>query len=310
MHHPGCWVKHGGCATQREHESSAVALAYGAGLASPAETPHPGEGTRVRIPPLAPLPPADDDEDAGGDPVREPVPLAPRAARERRAPAPPEPPDHLVPPPPPRMIIDDALERRQRAPYNPEPAPPAGERRRPGRGAPAGHHPQKPLPSVYRHHRILRYWYIPVAAGLALAVAFGFIWMVDQIAGGDGEGELDPAAGVTPGTTPGGSATTPTPPPGSPTPGTAVAASPSPTLPGGTSQKFKPGDVAVVVGTGDCLNVRVGAGLSNDAIICLADGEQVTVTGGPEGKDGLQWWKVRTESGEGWAAEDYLAKKP
>jgi uncharacterized protein YraI len=48
----------------------------------------------------------------------------------------------------------------------------------------------------------------------------------------------------------------------------------------------------------------------NYAIICLADGEQVTITGGPEATDSLQWWKVKTKSGEGWAAEDYLAKKP
>jgi hypothetical protein len=35
----------------------------------------------------------------------------------------------------------------------------------------------------------------------------------------------------------------------------------------------------------------------------------VTISGGPEAKDGLQWWKVKTAAGDGWAAEDYLAPR-
>lgn len=310
MHHPGCWVKHGGCATQPPHESQAMALAYGGSTSHPAgEAPHPGEGTRVRVPQLEPLPPEHgmvEDEETS----RAPVQLAPRALREQRGHE-SQGPEPAESPPAAPMISDEATARRPRAPYNPEPAPPATERGRTKvRRAPAGHHPQKPLPSVYRSHRLLRYWYIPAAAALALSVAFGIIWIGDRLAGGEGEKEAGPVAGNTPTGVPQKDQTPGTPASRSPTPGGTVQASPSATVPGGTSQKFKAGDVAVVVGTGDCLNVRVKAGLSNDAIICLADGEQVAITGGPEARDGLQWWKVRTGSGEGWAAEDYLARKP
>jgi len=163
----------------------------------------------------------------------------------------------------------------------------------------------KPLPKVYGHHRMLAYWYVPAAVALALLVGFGIIKAVDWIAGG-GDSNPQPAGGGLPGgaATTGVTATT-TQAPGTTTPGTPTATPGS-----GTSQKFKPGDVVVVIGTGDCLNVRVAAGRSNDAVICLADGEQVSITGGPEAKDNLQWWKVKTKSGEGWAAEDYLAKRP
>lgn len=309
MHHPGCWVKHGGCATQREHESSAVALAYGVGGGPPVSNPHPGEGTRVRIPRPGPLPP---DEESGAEEPgdRTPVPLIQRGGREQREPSLNEPHHPSAASLTQGMIVDEEAVRRPRAPYNPEPAPPAGEQRRSRRRAPDGHHPQKPLPSVYRHHQVLRYWYIPAAVGLAVVLALGVIWLAEQLTGGDGGAEASPAAKNTPGASPAGDATSPATPAGKSTPAGENTARPTPTLTGGTSTKFRAGDTAVVVGTGDCLNVRVKAGLNNDAIVCLADGEQVTVTGGPEGKDGLQWWKVNTKSGEGWAAEDYLAKKP
>ncbi|MGI8925336.1 MAG: SH3 domain-containing protein, partial [Tepidiformaceae bacterium] len=60
----------------------------------------------------------------------------------------------------------------------------------------------------------------------------------------------------------------------------------------------------------DCLNVRVAAGRTNDAIVCLNDGEVVTVSGGPVAADGFNWWQVKTALGEGWAAEEYLSKRP
>ncbi len=163
----------------------------------------------------------------------------------------------------------------------------------------------KPLPKVYGHHRLLAYWYIPAAVALALLVAFGIIKAVDSFTGGE-----DSTAQQAGGTSPGGGATTSAATTTTQAAGTTTSI-PTTTTPGSvTSQKFKPGDVVVVIGTGDCLNVRVAAGRLNDAIICLADGEQVTISGGPEAKDSLQWWKVKTKSGEGWAAEDYLAKRP
>ncbi|MBK7726350.1 MAG: hypothetical protein IPI33_14310 [Dehalococcoidia bacterium] len=51
-------------------------------------------------------------------------------------------------------------------------------------------------------------------------------------------------------------------------------------------------------------------GRENDAIVCVKDGTDLRVVGGPESAGELIWWKVQTELGEGWAAEDYLVKKP
>jgi uncharacterized protein YraI len=69
---------------------------------------------------------------------------------------------------------------------------------------------------------------------------------------------------------------------------------------------FAIGANVVVFGSGDCLNVRVGPARANDAIVCLPDGETLTITGGPQAADGFTWWKVRTAVGEGWSVEDFL----
>ena len=89
-----------------------------------------------------------------------------------------------------------------------------------------------------------------------------------------------------------------------------AAASVSPAASTGPG-KFKAGDAVNVTGAApECLNVRVKAGTGNDAIVCVQDGTELKVTGGPETASELTWWKVQTELGEGWAAEDYLTKKP
>ena len=42
----------------------------------------------------------------------------------------------------------------------------------------------------------------------------------------------------------------------------------------------------------------------------LVHGAEVIVRSGPEAAGELKWWKVSTPLGDGWAAEDYLQKKP
>jgi hypothetical protein len=73
--------------------------------------------------------------------------------------------------------------------------------------------------------------------------------------------------------------------------------------------KFKPGDIAVITGTGDCLRIRpVPAG--EPPIICLPDGTQLTVLGGPQDAGGKVWWNVTTPANQtGWAADEYLRLK-
>lgn len=284
LHHPGCWVTNAGCATQVEHRVAPQAMAYTTGARPPgAPAPHPGEGTRAA--PTAP-PPAE--EAPAPIPFPQPGrshPLPPTEEREDEAiGATPEvihrrPPGNVVPPAPPRRYV-----------------PPAAE-----------HLPRKPLPRIYERHRLFAYWYVPAAAALAIIVALGVIWTAGRLFGG-GDSEAGP------GPTPPASTTTAaqagTPPPASTiTPAATSSVPPSPVNTTGPG-KFAAGDILVVTGTGDCLNVRTNPGIENDAIICIADATEVKVTGGPRQAGGLTWWKVETRLGEGWAAEDYLVKKP
>lgn len=161
------------------------------------------------------------------------------------------------------------------------------------------------MPRIYQKRPILGYWYIPAAIVVAIVIAFGVIWAADHIFGGGGD---KTAATTTPqATSPASGAATQ--PPATASAQASGSTTASPAAGSGSSTKFKAGDAAVVTGTGDCLNVRVAPGRTNDAVVCLKDGEEVTVSGGPEESGDLQWWKVKTRLGEGWAAEDYLVKK-
>lgn len=278
MHHPGCWVTNGGCATQSEHRVSPQAMAYSGGeRLSGAPAPHPGEGTRTaRLP-----------EEGDAEPPA-PIPLRPIQRTAEAAPG-----EHVIgaaPTPPP--MIHRTLPSTVGTPAAPRRyQPPPGD-----------HMQRKQMPKIYDGHPILRYWYVPAAALLAIVVAFSVIWVSGKLFGGD-DGP-DRAQNPTPAATvSGGSESTPVP---SPTAGGATQTTPT-AGPSTGPGKFKGGDAVVVTGTApDCLNVRVKAGRENDAIVCVKDGTVLRVTGGPETASELTWWKVQTELGEGWAAEDYL----
>ncbi|MEP6984820.1 MAG: SH3 domain-containing protein [Chloroflexota bacterium] len=66
-----------------------------------------------------------------------------------------------------------------------------------------------------------------------------------------------------------------------------------------------PGGLAVIHTTnGDQLNVRTGAGTNYQIIAKLGDGARVTLMEGPRKADGLEWWRVRTDSGiAGWVVD-------
>jgi len=64
------------------------------------------------------------------------------------------------------------------------------------------------------------------------------------------------------------------------------------------------GDMAVVTGTDDCLNVREGPGLDAPAVDCLPDGTEVVLAQGPLEADGYLWWRL--EGRAGWVAVDWL----
>lgn len=70
------------------------------------------------------------------------------------------------------------------------------------------------------------------------------------------------------------------------------------------------GDVVTVVGTGgEGLNIRSGPALTAPILTTVAQGNALTVIGGPEAANGFTWWNVQTAGGlAGWAAGQFLAK--
>lgn len=221
----------------------------------------------------------------------------------RTAPPPSSPPHPPQPTTPDPVVGATQFVRRQ---LPEEVAPPIGSGpRRPRR--PEDVIARKSMPRIYDRHRWLGYWYVPAAVILAALVAVGIIWAADQLLGGS-----TPPASPSPTPAPAG-AESPTPtPPAFATPATPTQqASPAPTVSGTVGPgRFTAGQRLIVTGTGDCLNVRTAPGTANDAIVCLQDGSEVTVTGGPQQAGNFTWWKVQTRLGEGWAVENYLTPAP
>lgn len=69
---------------------------------------------------------------------------------------------------------------------------------------------------------------------------------------------------------------------------------------------FTSGDRVAIAYAGS-VNLRRTPGFQNkpddDTLRTLGQGTTGTITGGPVDVDGLRWWQVRFESGEGWMAE-------
>lgn len=276
QHHPGCWVRNNGCATDAPHSARPEPEAYEPLARRPVEAGvvAPASALRPR-----PEPPGPSRLVGNGSPRTDEVVIGRTSDIARPAKAPSEPP----------------------VPVMPRPRAKAG--RYPDLTASAN---GAALPRIYPGHRFLRFWYVPVAALLALAVATGVVWAGDRLLGGDGEDDQV----VAPVDTPVATKTTPTPiaAPTEPSAGaTTATANPMPTAGSGSPGELGPGAAVIVAGTGDCLNVRTGSGLANDVITCVPDGTAMTVLGGPTEADGLTWWQVEAPTGTGWAAQDYLA---
>lgn len=277
LHHPGCWVTNGGCATQADHRVTPAAMAY-PHSDRPGGTPAPHPGEVASAPPPA---------------TSEPIPFRP-ASRSPEGTSDPDDP-LVIGSAEIRPMVHRTLPSTVGVPSVPRRyQPPPGEQM-----------PRRQMPKIYGGHPLLAYWYVPAAIGLAIFVAFAVIWTVGKLTGED---DAATPQRPTPAAT---SAALPT--QSNATPGPSAAASPSSSpsaAPSTGPGKFKGGDIVTVTGTGECLNVRVKPGRENDAIVCVKDGTDLRVVGGPESAGELIWWKVQTELGEGWAAEDYLVKKP
>ncbi len=72
------------------------------------------------------------------------------------------------------------------------------------------------------------------------------------------------------------------------------------------TQNLAPGNFAEVVADGDCLRLRVVAGLNGFVLGCLATGMNVVVLPERAEADGLRWQRVTGGGFTGWAADRYL----
>jgi hypothetical protein len=128
-----------------------------------------------------------------------------------------------------------------------------------------------------------------LAVGLAAAGLIAFWYLSPQSQAGTAAPTTTPgsAAGVT------ASAARP-----SPTPTAPPSPTPAPTL--------RVGGRARVVNIGDStLRARVEPSLaqSSQIVARFPQGSEVSIAEGPVQADGLTWWRIQGEAGEGWSAE-------
>lgn len=87
---------------------------------------------------------------------------------------------------------------------------------------------------------------------------------------------------------------------------TATQATPTPTPEVQLSYNgpFEAGQIARIVNTGSCLNVRTYPGVNAPVWSCLPDGTRLRIALGPLYADGIWWWAVERQ---GWVAQPYLS---
>jgi hypothetical protein len=68
---------------------------------------------------------------------------------------------------------------------------------------------------------------------------------------------------------------------------------------------LRTGADVVVIGTGNCLNIRTEPRIvPGNAVDCIAEGTQIRLATGPVEANDQQWWQV--EGRQGWVSADYL----
>lgn len=90
-------------------------------------------------------------------------------------------------------------------------------------------------------------------------------------------------------------------------PSVAGSATPTPPQP---ARPLQIGDQVQIVGTdGAALRIRAAPSGSSHIVTRLSEGSKLEIIDGPQQADGRTWWKVKGDSGEGWCAAEFLARK-
>jgi 3D (Asp-Asp-Asp) domain-containing protein len=89
--------------------------------------------------------------------------------------------------------------------------------------------------------------------------------------------------------------------------GYAIFAAPQQAL----AAELQAGSTVTVAGTdGNGLRVRSAPGVGSNVLTTVKDGSRLQILAGPEAADGLEWYKVKSESHAGWSNAKYLTAAP
>jgi 3D (Asp-Asp-Asp) domain-containing protein len=75
--------------------------------------------------------------------------------------------------------------------------------------------------------------------------------------------------------------------------------------------ELQSGSTVTVIGTeGSGLRIRSAPGIGSKVLATVTDGSRLQILDGPEAADGLEWYKVKSESNTGWSNAKYLTATP
>jgi hypothetical protein len=66
------------------------------------------------------------------------------------------------------------------------------------------------------------------------------------------------------------------------------------------------GDEVVVIGVGDCLNIREQPTQQGKQLNCVPDGTKAIIQDGPKDAETFRWWRIAGDGFNGWAAGAWL----
>jgi 3D (Asp-Asp-Asp) domain-containing protein len=78
-----------------------------------------------------------------------------------------------------------------------------------------------------------------------------------------------------------------------------------------TAAELQAGSTVTVTGTeGNGLRIRSAPGIASNPLTTVKDGSRLQILAGPEAADGLDWYKVKSDSHTGWSNSKYLTVAP
>lgn len=75
--------------------------------------------------------------------------------------------------------------------------------------------------------------------------------------------------------------------------------------------ELQSGSTVIVAGTdGSGLRIRSAPGIGSTVLVTVKEGSRLQILDGPQVADGLEWYKVKSETQTGWSSAKYLSATP